>query len=97
MVGRLEFHVPGKFDSFKQNKTKNSVALFLGGLGDFATKTKTSAAGGKLPRLGGGLTPHSSGDFACQSQLRFLLAGHAGTSFTSFPVFTEEHSLMTLS
>lgn len=28
MVGRLEFHVPGKFDSFKQNK-KTQLLCFL--------------------------------------------------------------------
>lgn len=59
IVGRLQLCVPGKFDSLEQNKTKKTQLLcFSGGLGDFATKTKTTPAGGKLPSPGGGLPPH---------------------------------------
>lgn len=97
IVGRLQLHVPGKFDSLEQNKTKNFVALFLQRSWWLCNQNKTSTAVGKLPRPGGSLTPHSSEDFSCQTQLRFMLAGHADTSFTSFLKFTEDHLLMRLS
>ena len=72
------------------------MPCFSGGLGDFATKTKTSPAGGKLPGPGDGLPTHSRGDVLCQTQLRFMLARQEDTPFISFPEFTKACSLMRL-
>lgn len=58
-------------------------------------KQKQPQLEASCPALGVASHPIKQEDFSRQTrQLRFLLAAHADTSFTSFPEFTEEHSLM---